>query len=569
MGYQALYRVWRPQLLKDVVGQTHLTKTLQNALVQNKFSHAYLFSGPRGTGKTSAAKIIAKAINCEKAPVAEPCNECAACVGISNGSIVDVMEIDAASNNGVDEIRDIRDKVKFAPSEVRYKVYIIDEVHMLSTGAFNALLKTLEEPPEHAIFILATTEPHKIPLTIISRCQRFDFKPISQSAMIGRMKEIVEADDVQVEDEALQLIVQAADGGMRDALSLLDQSISFSDDTVQAEAVRLITGAVSREALANVVGSLHNGQASELLSLIDQVLKDGKDPKRFVEDLLYYFRDVLLYKTSPDSAHLMERAVVDDPFKKLSEELSFEWLYHGIETMNNTQQEMKWSTHPKMMIELAVIQLMNKSNVRSSVVQAESSADTSALEDKVKKLESMLSQLQKQGIQSKPEEKSQPQQKRTRKVPQQTRLATGQVKELLAKAEKQKLQQVTSQWPDVTARMKVKSVPGSAWLNDSRPVAAAPDGILLAFQNEMHRDMMDTKFRETLLEVLQEVLGEGMTFITLLHSQWTKLKDEFVQEQKSSDATSHSSGDQETTDPLIDEAVKLVGEDLIEWADQN
>ncbi|WYP26590.1 DNA polymerase III subunit gamma/tau [Alkalihalobacillus sp. FSL W8-0930] len=569
MGYQALYRVWRPQLLKDVVGQTHLTKTLQNALVQNKFSHAYLFSGPRGTGKTSAAKIIAKAINCEKAPVAEPCNECAACVGISNGSIVDVMEIDAASNNGVDEIRDIRDKVKFAPSEVRYKVYIIDEVHMLSTGAFNALLKTLEEPPEHAIFILATTEPHKIPLTIISRCQRFDFKPISQGAMIGRMKEIVEADHVQVEDEALQLIVQAADGGMRDALSLLDQSISFSDDTVQAEAVRLITGAVSREALANVVGSLHNGQASELLSLIDQVLKDGKDPKRFVEDLLYYFRDVLLYKTSPDSAHLMERAVVDDHFKKLSEELSFNWLYHGIETMNNTQQEMKWSTHPKMMIELAVIQLMNKPNIRSESPQVEASASSSELEEKVKKLEGMLNQLQKQGVQAKPEEKSQPQQKRTRKAPQQTRLATGQVKELLGKAEKQKLQQVTSQWPDVTARMKMKSVPGSAWLNDSRPVAAAPDGILLAFQNEMHRDMMDTKFRETLLEVLQEVLGEGMTFITLLHSQWTKLKDEFVQEQKSSDTTTHSSGDQETTDPLIDEAVKLVGEDLIEWADKN
>ncbi len=168
MGYQALYRVWRPQQLKDVVGQEHITKTLQNALLQEKLSHAYLFSGPRGTGKTSAAKIIAKAINCEKAPVAEPCNECAACLGITSGSIADVIEIDAASNNGVDEIRDIRDKVKFAPSEVRYKVYIIDEVHMLSTGAFNALLKTLEEPPSHVLFILATTEPHKIPLTIIS-----------------------------------------------------------------------------------------------------------------------------------------------------------------------------------------------------------------------------------------------------------------------------------------------------------------------------------------------------------------------------------------------------------------
>ncbi|WP_306986145.1 DNA polymerase III subunit gamma/tau [Alkalicoccobacillus murimartini] len=566
MGYQALYRVWRPQLLKDVVGQTHLTKTLQNALVQNKFSHAYLFSGPRGTGKTSAAKIFAKAINCEQAPTAEPCNECAACRGISNGSIVDVMEIDAASNNGVDEIRDIRDKVKFAPSEVHYKVYIIDEVHMLSTGAFNALLKTLEEPPPHAVFILATTEPHKIPLTIISRCQRFDFKPISSEAMIYRMKEILEADDVHVEEEALHLIVQAADGGMRDALSLLDQAISFSDEVVSGESVRLITGAVSRQSLASVVLGLHDGQPSELLQTIDQVLKDGKDPKRFVEDLLYYFRDVLLYKTAPDAAALLERAVPDDNFKRLSEELSYDWLYAAIDTVNQTQQEMKWATHPKILIELAVIQLMNKQNVSTPVMQ-EQAVHSPELEQKVKKLEQMIDQLQKQGVQVKSDDKASVQPKRTRKAPQQTRMATGQVKELLGKAEKQKLQQVTSQWPDVASRMKVKSVPGSAWLNDSRPVAASPDAILLAFQNEMHRDMMDTKFRETLIEVLQEVFGEGMSFLTLLQSQWTKLKDEFVQEQKTGDTEENSEG-QPVSDPLIDEAVKLVGEDLIEWADQ-
>ncbi|MCS3380764.1 DNA polymerase III subunit gamma/tau, partial [Bacillus velezensis] len=225
MGYQALYRVFRPQQFEDVVGQEHITKTLQNALLQKKFSHAYLFSGPRGTGKTSAAKIFAKAVNCEHAPVEEPCNECAACKGITNGSISDVIEIDAASNNGVDEIRDIRDKVKFAPSAVTYKVYIIDEVHMLSIGAFNALLKTLEEPPAHCIFILATTEPHKIPLTIISRCQRFDFKRITSKAIVGRMKTIVDAEQLKVEEGALDIIASAADGGMRDALSLLDQAV--------------------------------------------------------------------------------------------------------------------------------------------------------------------------------------------------------------------------------------------------------------------------------------------------------------------------------------------------------
>lgn len=225
MSYQALYRVWRPQLLEDVVGQSHITKTLKNALLQQKLAHAYLFSGPRGTGKTIAAKIVAKAINCKQAPVAEPCNECDACVGITTGSVVDVIEIDAASNNGVDEIRDIRDKVKFAPSEVAYKVYIIDEVHMLSTGAFNALLKTLEEPPAHVIFILATTEPHKIPLTILSRCQRFDFKPISNEALINRMKFILDSNQQPYEEEAIELIARAADGGARDALSLLDQAI--------------------------------------------------------------------------------------------------------------------------------------------------------------------------------------------------------------------------------------------------------------------------------------------------------------------------------------------------------
>src|SRR5690625_3896920 len=238
MTYQALYRVFRPRKFADLVGQDHVIRTLQNSLENETFTHAYLFSGPRGTGKTSAAKIFAQTVNCEQAPTREPCQTCAACQGILEGSVADVIEIDAASNTSVDDIREIRDKVKYSTSTVPYKVYIIDEVHMISTSAFNALLKTLEEPPAHVIFILATTEPHRLPLTIISRCQRFDFKPIGTNTIVDRMKTIVEAESINVEEEALETIALTAEGGMRDALSILDQAISYSREEVDRKSTR-------------------------------------------------------------------------------------------------------------------------------------------------------------------------------------------------------------------------------------------------------------------------------------------------------------------------------------------
>lgn len=367
MAHRALYRTYRPRDFDEVAGQEHITKTFKNALAGGKLSHAYLFSGPRGTGKTSIAKIIAKAVNCEKAPTANPCNSCEICQTIDRNGISDVVEIDAASNNGVDEIREIRDKVKYLPGVGQFKVYIIDEVHMLSTGAFNALLKTLEEPPKHAIFILATTEPHKIPATIHSRCQRFDFRGIQKEAMLKKLYEIVEKEAINIEDEALTLISEAAEGGMRDAISLLDQVISYTNETVQVDDIHAIRGSVSQDLMLEIASALKEEDIVKVINLIDKLIASGKDANNIINDMIGFYRDILMVKNtdSTEAKSIYEKAT----FQSLKADLSNPILFHYIDILSETKQQMRFASKGKLYLELAFIKMVDDSLRSDSKIQ--------------------------------------------------------------------------------------------------------------------------------------------------------------------------------------------------------
>ena len=368
MAYKALYRTYRPATFDEIAGQEHITKTFRNALKNNKIAHAYLFSGPRGTGKTSIAKIIAKAVNCEQAPAENPCNECDICRGIENNSISDVIEIDAASNNGVDEIREIRDKVKYLPGVGKYKVYIIDEVHMLSIGAFNALLKTLEEPPKHVIFILATTEPHKIPATIHSRCQRFDFRGISIPEMIERLNTIIEEEKIAIELEAVKVIAESAEGGMRDAISLLDQVVSYTDTTIVVNDVHAIKGTVSNEKLLSIADAIYKNNSIEAIKQLDDLVLMGKEAPRLVGNLIKFYRDLLIYKNiNTDEKDQLIYSQLD--FIELSKKLSNNLIFFYIDALNKAQNDMKWTTNSKLYMELALIKMVDKVEKQEVIIE--------------------------------------------------------------------------------------------------------------------------------------------------------------------------------------------------------
>ena len=377
MGYTALYRKFRPITFSEIVGQEHITRTLRNQVIAGRVGLAYLFNGGRGTGKTSAAKILARAINCLNPKDGEPCNECEICKGAINGSLTDIVEMDAASNNSVEDIRSIREEVNFLPTKAKYRVYIIDEVHMLSTGAFNALLKTLEEPPEHVKFILATTEPQKLPATILSRCQRFDFKKISNENIIKRLNIVCEKSNIEITKEALNIIAVLSEGAMRDALSILERCIQDGENKIDEDKIKDLVGIPKITYIHQLTESILEYDVDKALANIDEVLEDGKDINNLLWELIKYVKDILVYKASNKLELYSEEEL--NKIKIISEKVSKEKLVDIIYQLSNLENDIKWSTQKTIMFQAGIIKLCSK--------QAETSSN---LEERLDKIEKYL-----------------------------------------------------------------------------------------------------------------------------------------------------------------------------------
>lgn len=541
MSYQALYRVWRPQTFEDLVGQDMIVRTLKNALATGQTSHAYLFAGPRGTGKTSCAKLFAKALNCPNQKDGDPCNECEICRAITEGRLNDVIEIDAASNNGVEEIRDIRDKVKYAPTQADYKVYIIDEVHMLSTSAFNALLKTLEEPPANVVFILATTDPHKIPATIISRTQRFDFRRITAGVILERMEYILKQKDLEYDEAALKVIATAAEGGMRDALSILDQVLSFGDNKVTLDNALLVTGSVTRENLIRYLSQVQEHETVAALKTVHEILDEGKDARRLIEDLVSCCRDLLLYGQAPEMLEEKGAALLDDGFRELAEKSSPETLYHFIDILNEQQENMRYSMHESVYLEVLTIRLSRADEVvRAEKVPASSSApapesalrELDELRSQVKALQNEVQSLARGGNAAPAPTQQKRQAVRMNADKAEIRVDVNRVYQILREATKGDKMRFTTCWTDILN--KIDSTSTRAMMNLASVEAVGPEGVVISFQNEFvcGRVISDDRVRDEFENSVSAIYGDVKDLEYLPLNRWLNIRQEYIRQMR-------------------------------------
>jgi DNA polymerase-3 subunit gamma/tau len=581
MSHIALYRAWRPQSFGEVVGQQHIIRTLQNSLKERRFTHAYLFCGPRGTGKTTAAKLLAKAVNCENGPAEEPCNQCEYCRRITAGAVMDVVEIDAASNRGVEEIRDIRDKAKYAPTEVRYKVYIIDEVHMLTTEAFNALLKTLEEPPVHVMFILATTEPHRLPATIISRCQRFDFRRVSLEEQVERLRFICEQEQLETEEQALQYIARLSDGGMRDALSLLDQAASYSGGRVTYSDVLEMIGGIPADRFADLAEVVRSRDVGSLLQWVENMMSEGKSAERCMENVLHYYRDLLMLKLVPDAASLTDRITDPEPFRPLAEAYSKERLFEIIDILNRYQGEMKYAAQPQTLFEVALMKICTLDERESFQPNPQSLPDgqlenlmrkVDALEKKIAAMEQeqRTAAPQPGGVHPVSERAPRPSVPgpASSKMPGLAKIPRN-IDLFAAARNSQEFASVKAQWSQVLQRVKEEKVTIHAWLVDGEPVSATQDSVLVAFKNTIHRQTTEKPANKQLIEnVLQKVFGRPTALVTMLQKDWQDVLTGAPAASREELRLEPEEQQDESGEEWIREAIRLFGEDLVVIKDE-
>ena len=595
MAYQALYRKWRPRTFASVIGQNDITDTLKNAIKRGTISHAFLFAGPRGTGKTSCAKIFAKALNCTNLQNGEPCNKCANCLAADKGAMADIMEIDAASNNGVDEIRDIRDKVKYAPTQGKYKVYIIDEVHMLSMGAFNALLKTLEEPPEHVVFILATTELQKVPATIISRTQRYNFKRISQADLEKRMKYILEQEKISYEDKALAVIAQVADGGMRDALSILDQLLSFDKNKVEYDSALEITGFAAKEKIEQILLAILNEDATKALSLAQTELANGASSKNILDELIEMATNALMVIKTNDSS---QNLFLNDDFIEQIKEVAPKRYFQLISAANTALNDLRYTNQQQIPLEVFVVECAGKKvstadskNVISRSANSQNAdpdltKEIAALKKQVTALTKKVASLSKKqtrnsdqifhldnvaadrfdknngkGSKIKSAAKPKKANKNRKKANQQNRK---QVYRVLENATKDDLTAIKNVWPDLQS---VLGVSQRALLDVLEPVAASANQVVMKCKYTLwfEKASEDGNLLDILTEEIAKFTKHNYEIVLVPDEDWATVRKEFIQKhgkelldkQKQKDSESEQA---ESDKQIVDKAKELFGD---------
>lgn len=558
MHYLALYRKYRPTNFNEVVGQDKVITVIKNEIINNRISHAYLFSGPRGTGKTTTAKIIAKLVNCTNPVNGECCNKCDNCLNFKNSS--DIVEIDAASNNGVDEIRELRDKVNLVPTNSKYKIYIIDEVHMLTTQAFNALLKTLEEPPAHVIFILATTEPHKIPLTVASRCQKFQFSKISNDEIVHRLSDIIKEENIKLDNEILLEIARLSDGGLRDAINMLDQLLAYKSENITLMDVYNINSCVSYIDIYNFINNMMNNNAIEIVNFIEKIDSEGKNISKFIEEFIVFLKDILLYKSAKINSEIEDK---NAKIKELSDVLSENAIYNMIYSYNDTLNNIKLSSNSIILFIVSTFKIINDNFIRknNTIDNNNESISTKNIEKVVENVKNEEKKVEVEDIKKLKEEI-------TSKMDTLNELINTRINNTFVYANKKDLLEIKDKWNSISNYLlNEKYGVNCGILKEVNVVAAGNNNLILVSNFDSVVDKVNMKLAE-LESTLLSIFGNQYKIIAISNDRWNSEKEKYVLNIKKGNKyeliEEKSNKNDNTEKTPVDELIDLIGEDLVE-----